>query len=159
VHRFIKRTALTAASAAALASISFAGPAQADKTHGGPAATVDTEISFFEEVGITHKKVTIVANVECASEAPPIDLHGQFKLKIIDATASDNAGREIVVYKKSIKAKRVSICESTGIFRVSQTKFLPLDHGYKAEVYFDAQKNHVEADSNTACTWVGIGPT
>jgi hypothetical protein len=155
VNSFLKKVALTAASAAALASVSFAVPAQADKTHGGPAATVDTEISFFEQIGITHKKVTIAATVECSDEAD-IDLHGQFKLRIIDTTASDNAGRTIVVYKKSVKAKRVNICASAGLFRVSQKEFRPGDHQYKAEVYFDAQKNHVEADSNVACTWVGI---
>jgi hypothetical protein len=156
VHTFIKRAALTAAAAAALASISFAGPAQADKTHGGPAATVDTDISFFEEVGITHKKVSIVANASCEDYGAGIDLHGKFKLKIVDVTASQHAEREIDVYKKTIKAKRVHICNAVGLFRVSQTKFLPLDHEFVALVYFDAQKNHQEADSETENTQVGI---
>jgi hypothetical protein len=152
---FIKKAALTAASAAALESISFAGPAQADKAD-GPAGTIETRISFLHQIGITNHKITIGADVECDGDVPfGVDLHGKFRFTIVDVSASDTAGHEVDVYKKSIKAKRISICESGAILRVPQSKLKPA-HQYAVYVFFDATKNHEEADSSTS-EWEPIG--
>lgn len=146
MHNLIKKAAFVAASAAALASVSFA-PAQAEKAD-GPAGTVDTVITQFQQVGITKKKITIAAQVEC-DEWAEIGLHGQFKFKIVDVTASEAKGREVVSYRESIKATRINFCEALGILRAPRKKFKGT-HVYAAFVYFDATKNHEEADSDWA---------
>jgi len=154
VPNLLRKSILAAASAVAFASITYAGPAQADKAE-NPAdvGSVGTEISDVH-VDISKKKAIITFRVDTVNvQNTEILLHGKVRFAVFKGTDPDPSGKPVYTHAVSPRP----ICQlsanndgcyfdaSTVLKKSKFKKGVP----YVVFGYFDAKDGHLEADSNT----------